>query len=428
MVKAFFLLCGLVMAVDIAGAQSMDFSPPQKLSAQVNSEGEDLMPLLAPDGTTLYFTRFMYAGNMGGMYSGHDVWASAWEGGAWRKAQNSLLNDRENSAVVGIGSDGKTLYLLNSSPSKKLDGIYFSKKKNGLWAEPEFIPLSGLESEGPAGFYVSPDFDVIFISMKGKDSRGEEDLYYSVRNASGEWSRARNLGPAINTSGYELSPFLSADKKRLYFSSNGHPGGFGDADVYFSERLYNSWETWSVPRNLGSRINSKGFDAYFSIYDSLAFFSSNRDSKFSDIYRVSVRNRVDSAGQQVSKIVAEAKSLLTDLSSKKASADSATNVFESIFVTFEYNSSDLGNRAQKQLDRVKEALKRRPSNKIVLIANSTDFDSEPLNNDLSYKRMEALKTYFEQAALRGLKVSFELRKNDKKAGVGKNGVEVRYPR
>jgi len=273
MVRIAYLLGVLVwMTGVVATGQVVDFSQPQKLSSQVNSEGEDLMPLLSPDGKTLFFTRFMYAGNKGGVYSGHDVWTSAWEGGAWKKAQNSPLNNKDNSAVVGFSADGKMMFLLNTTPSRRLNGIYLSKKQNGLWSAPELIPLSGLESEGPAGFYVSPDFDVIFISMKGKDSRGEEDLYYSVRNAAGEWSKARNLGSSINTTGYELSPFLSADKKRLYFASNGHPGGFGDADIYCSERLYNSWETWSVPRNLGSRVNSKAFDAYFSIYDSLAFF------------------------------------------------------------------------------------------------------------------------------------------------------------
>jgi len=428
MVRLACLLIMLWSGLAAVGQSSVDFSQPQKLSSQVNSEGEDLMPLLAPDGKTLFFTRFMYAGNKGGVYSGHDIWTSTLDGGAWHKAQNSMLNNKDNSAVVGISNDGKTIYLLNSAPSKKLNGIFFSKKQNGLWSAPELIPLSGLESEGPAGFYVSPDFDVIFISMKGKDSRGEEDLYYSVRSAAGEWSKARNLGTSINTPGYELSPFLSADKKRLYFSSNGHPGGLGDADIYVSERLYNSWETWSVPRNLGSRVNSKGFDAYFSIYDSLAFFSSNRDSKFTDIYRVQVKGGVDSTGQQVSKIVAEAKSLLTDLSARSAKDSAASNVSESLFITFDYNSADISNRAQKQLERVKEALKKKQWSKIVLVGNSTDFDSEPLNNDLSYKRMEAVKGYFEGAAIRGLVVTLELKKNDPKTSGGRSGVEVRYPR
>jgi hypothetical protein len=108
------------------------------------------------------------------------------------------------------------------------------------------------------------------------------------------------MGTTINTKGFEISPFLSADKKRLYFTSSGH-GGEGDGDIFYSERLYNSWETWSMPVNLGKAVNSKTFDAYFSIYgDSIAYFASNRDGKFADLYQVEVTpgRSVLAAGQR----------------------------------------------------------------------------------------------------------------------------------
>src|SRR5690606_26812019 len=86
----------------------------------------------------------------------------------------------------------------------------------------------------------------------------------------------------------EFSPFLSADKKRLYFSSTGHKG-FGDADIFYCDRLYNSWDTWSAPRNLGDKINTKSFEGYFSLYgDTIAYFASNRDGRYSDIYKIKV--------------------------------------------------------------------------------------------------------------------------------------------
>jgi hypothetical protein len=53
--------------------------------------------------------------------------------------------------------------------------------------------------------------------------------------------------------------------------------------------LYDSWETWSVPVNLGSSLNSKKFDAYFSIYgDSVAYFASNRESQYADLFKAKV--------------------------------------------------------------------------------------------------------------------------------------------
>jgi hypothetical protein len=162
------------------------------------------------------------------------------------------------------------------------------KQTGNEWTRPELIFIPGIDNLDFLGFNVSPDLDVIFLSMKASDSRGNEDLYFSVKDVSGAWSKPKNLGATINTPGFEISPFLSADKKRLYFASNGHKGE-GDADIFYSERLYDSWETWSVPVNLGSQVNSKKFDAYFSIYgDSVAYFSSNRDGQYADLFRAKV--------------------------------------------------------------------------------------------------------------------------------------------
>ena len=142
------------------------------------------------------------------------------------------------------------------------------------------MPVPGLDTEDFLGAYVSPDLKVIIFSMNGAESRGNEDLYISLKNAKGEWSKPRNLGSTINTSGFEMAPFLSPDKRRLYFSSNGHPG-YGNSDIFYSDRLYESWDVWSAPKNLGLKINSPAFESFFSIYhDSVAFFASNRNADF----------------------------------------------------------------------------------------------------------------------------------------------------
>jgi hypothetical protein len=273
----------------MAFSQIWDFSAAEKLPANVNTDAEEAAPMLTPDGRTLYFSRILYPENEGGKFSGSDIWVSSVDSRkAWSKASEVNLNDRGNNAIVGINSDGETIYVLNTTGSDKPGGFYFSKKKGNSWSKPQLIPIQNFNSEGFLGFFVSPDFEVIFISMKAEDSKGEEDLYVSTRDAAGEWTKPKNLGSSINTAGFEISPFLSPDKKRLYFSSNGHKG-FGDADIFYCDRLYNSWDTWSAPRNLGEKLNSKNFDAYFSIYgDTIAYFSSNRGGRYSDIYKVGV--------------------------------------------------------------------------------------------------------------------------------------------
>lgn len=270
-------------------AQQFDFGDPKKLPATVNSFAEEAMPLLSNDGKKLYFTRALSEQNEGGMYAGQDIWVSERNNGAWSRATNKLsINTKDNNTVIGIDRDGKTLFLSDGSHGKRMNGIYMTRIQGAKLTKPELIPIPGITNLDFIGFYVSPDRDVIFISMKASDSRGEEDLYYTTKAADGTWGVPKNLGATINTSGFEIAPFLSADKKRLYFSSNGHTG-LGDADIFYSERVYESWETWSVPVNLGPQVNSKNFDSYFSIYgDSVAFFSSNREGKYADLYQVHV--------------------------------------------------------------------------------------------------------------------------------------------
>jgi len=116
-----------------------------------------------------------------------------------------------------------------------------------------------------------------------------EDLFVSFKK-NGTWSAPKNLGKTINTNGFEISPFLSADEKTLFFASNGL-NGVGDADIFFTKRLDDSWENWTAPKNLGNDVNTSGFDAYFTIAPDLktAYFCSGDNAESSsDIYSISL--------------------------------------------------------------------------------------------------------------------------------------------
>lgn len=291
MVTKLCLLTFLAVGPFFSTAQLLEFHSVRKLPPALNSTGEESLPLLSPGGRELFFTRALHAANAGGKFSGVDVWVSEASADSWKNPSNSLpagINNEGHNAIVGMSRDGNKRYFMSALPNEKVSGIYVTSRISNYWTRPEFIPIPGIDNQKFLGVHVSPDFDVIFFSMKGTDSRGEEDIYFSVRNSDDKWLAPRSVGATINTRGFEMSPFLSSDKKRLYFASNGH-GGEGDADIFYSERLYNSWETWSRPVNLGKEINSKKFDAYFSIYgDSIAYFASNRDGKFADLFEARV--------------------------------------------------------------------------------------------------------------------------------------------
>ncbi|WP_343701452.1 OmpA family protein [Chitinophaga sp.] len=79
---------------------------------------------------------------------------------------------------------------------------------------------------------------------------------YDSRFVNGKWSRITPLSFGAATKGYSVGdPFLTSDGKFLYFSSD-MPGGYGGTDIYQVERLSDG--SWSTPRNLGPKINTKG--------------------------------------------------------------------------------------------------------------------------------------------------------------------------
>ncbi|MCC5944077.1 MAG: OmpA family protein [Bernardetiaceae bacterium] len=105
--------------------------------------------------------------------------------------------------------------------------------------------------------------DTLFFASDRKGGFGGTDIYYTEKNKQGRWSKARNIGPIINTQHNELSPFLHPSKGILYFSSDGHLVNFGSFDIFKSYCIDKG--RWSEPKNLGPFVNTEGSEFYFTI-------------------------------------------------------------------------------------------------------------------------------------------------------------------
>lgn len=273
-----------------ANAQFWDYSEPAKLKGSVNEEiSEEGLPIFSKDSSTLYFVRTFDPSNAGGELD-QDIWRSfRQEDGSYTQSERvNELNNKFHNSVVGISSDGNTVFLLNAYEGKKdqTKGIAMAKKNGNGWSTPEPLNIPGLDINGNFyQFHVNEKEDVILISYMGENSVGEEDLYVCTKSGS-EWSEPMHMGSAINSKGFELSPFLCKTQDTLYFSSNGF-GGQGDADIFYSVKK-GGWTNWSTPVNLGNRINSSKFDAHFTYSGKFAHWSSNRESERSDIYMIEI--------------------------------------------------------------------------------------------------------------------------------------------
>lgn len=264
---------------------------PENLGKLVNSNADERLPIIAPDGKTLYFTRKQHKDNIG-EEKNDDIWYSKLQpDGSWGKASNIdvPLNNERHNFVVAVGQNGDLIYVQNAYKRWAKDGIAFAKLTNNTWAKPEAMKIKEMYNLSTfANYHVSPDGNVLMMAIERDDAVGDMDLYVSFRTNVEEWSKPKNLGKTVNSIGMESSVFLAADYKTIYFASSGHYG-YGGLDIFMSKRLDDSWTNWSEPQNLGAYLNTPGNDFNYSIPASgtYAYFSSDfRGRGQSDLYRI----------------------------------------------------------------------------------------------------------------------------------------------
>lgn len=277
---------------EINFAPSLVKAQKENLGKAINTNAQEVAPIISPDGKTLYFTRSNFVGNVGS--SKQDVWYSTMnEKGQWSDAANigPPINNAEHNAATSISVDGKTLYLINIYKPDGAMAFGFSKSfktKNG-WSFPRESKMTNVvRPESSIEVTLSPYENVAILSVKRNDSEGLKDLYVSFLQKVGNWSDPLNLGNVINSADYEGTPFLAFDNKTLYFSSQGH-AGYGEGDIFVSRRLDDTWLNWSKPENLGPAINSPLWDAFFNApaTGDFAYFSaSEKVMGQEDIFRI----------------------------------------------------------------------------------------------------------------------------------------------
>lgn len=239
-----------------------------KSFVNVNSPLDEQGPVLSPDGKTLYFTIASHPQNVGGKRDKGDIWQSVLIGDEWSAPihAGAVLNNKEYNAVGGFSSEGSQMFLLghyNSQGDVKSQGISVSRKTGAGWSAPQniSIPYFLNKNETISG-HINKTGNVFVFAGEGYTTLGVEDIYVSVKNASGNWSEPKNLGRNINTSFQEWSPWLSEDTRYLYFASNGRQG-YGSFDIYYSQRLDDTWAKWSAPINMGAGVNSEGRELFY---------------------------------------------------------------------------------------------------------------------------------------------------------------------
>lgn len=413
----FYILTGFSVISLCAYAQNdtIVYSRAEKLSNAINSSAEESFPIFGADRKTLYFARTFHSDNVGGKFSGQDIWTATLDGEKFTKAENlSQLNTKGSNVVVGTTVNGNRLYLLNQTDNQgnELPGISISDfdENSKKWKKPRPLIIPELNITGTYySAYVSPNEDFILWSLPANEEAKHNDLYVSLSGDQGTtWTPPISLSSDINTEMDEISPFFDITERVLYFSVNKKENP-DDYDIHYSRLLDDSWTRWSKPVNLGSKINSDGFDAYFYVTNAgTAYFCSNRNDSLSSIYisdRIIKERKIDEIDAIAAEVDTERRDpvliIETSASGKTIDGDLESLSREELldketyirFVYFEYDKYDIGARYIEVLDAVARILDDHPHMRLRIEGHTDAIGSDAYNQVLSENRAASAKEF-----------------------------------
>lgn len=186
-----------------------------------------------------------------------------------------INNHNINEGSVTFSPDGKTMVFARGNSGKRKGSadvnLYMTRFRGGKWSDPRPLNINHISYWDSAPAF-SRNGKMLYFSSNRPNGYGGTDIYSVKMNSRGRFSKLKNLGADVNTTGNETFPYIS-DDGHMYFASDGHPG-FGGLDLFYAKR---SSGKISV-ENLGKPINSNADD--FGLYLFKAdrgFFTSNRE-------------------------------------------------------------------------------------------------------------------------------------------------------
>ncbi len=185
----------------------------------------EFLPVVSPDGRRLYF--YSERPEPADAALDGDLWVTEKGETGWGdpdpQRQRAPAN-RRYCMMVSEAANG-AIYFAGIFAGQR--GVFRARRAAQGYEAMEMLP-GEVNAIRPAHPFIAPDESYLIMDAQ-VTGMGQPELFISFRKADGVWTRARNMGQAINATKTEFAASVSPDGKFLFF----HRRVNGNGDIYW---------------------------------------------------------------------------------------------------------------------------------------------------------------------------------------------------
>jgi Tol biopolymer transport system component len=261
------------------------FGVPMNLGSDINSPGFDGGPTSSFDGLRLYFVSDR-PGSQGG-----DIWVTERPAVdapfAMPENLGPGVNGPANEGAPSLSGDELVIVFdrddggIWTATRAAIDSAFGTAERLGESVNAPFAGFPALSADGLT----------LYFASERPGGHGGMDLWLATRGGAVEpFGDAENLGPSINGPTNDAMATISADALTITFAST-REGGIGDWDLWMANRP-NVEAAFGSVANLGPDVNTEGFEGrpHLTSDGSVLFFMSDRPGGQGavDLWQVSI--------------------------------------------------------------------------------------------------------------------------------------------
>ncbi|MEM6840958.1 MAG: OmpA family protein [Bacteroidota bacterium] len=356
------------------------------------------------------------------------------------------INSSYSENSITISPDGQTLYFSSDRPGGfgGLDLYKCEKDRRGEWGKVTNLGETVNTPYDEDGVFMDFDGKTLYFSSRGRKGMGGYDIFKSIHSEEDDtWSDPVNLGYPINTPDDDIFFVSTKDGKRGYFSTVRNDG-VGYLDIYMVEIPDQTEELADkLDKKNGKQLADEGGlsdriigqvnqpksstlqpvqlllkvedAATQQALDAQALLKGGAEDetltpqKVADgIYRFDIQNNQTTeyvlAVERVGYVYKSLKISIPPMANdpqefrKKISLDPVTQVATNYrmvlnFVYFDFNSAQLKDESQPELNRLKNFLEGNPGVRVEIAGHTDNIGPATYNKALSQKRAQAIVNY-----------------------------------